>query len=775
MKSILLIITILACASSLFAQTQVCGTIDGETWTAAGSPYVVTCDLTVTSLDIEPGVTVLFTGYYQISISGYMNAVGTEADSIIFPKPDSVTSWGGILIDEVTTLQSQFKYCTIEHSSNSGLRIFDSVPPVMENCNFTNNSRSTGGGIYITNTTHLGSVFTVTNCEFSSNTSTGHGGAMTVGLDSGTLVIEGSTFSTNTANILNSNGNYVGGALYLTDGDAEISNTAFYSNRSNSRCSSTFDCGVTARGGAIYVSTGGNVEITKCLFDANRTNAQNAGNCFFGGYSRSYGAAVYVNMGFVTLSNCLLTNNITTRSSCGADDGGSGIYINGGSTDVINCTVVYNPDATGVERAGGSLIVENSIIFFNNGSGTQIDGSVSATYSSVQNGYAGEGNIADNPSFVDSDYHLSAVSLCVDAGNPAPEHNDRYFPPSLGGFRNDMGCYGGLGAYDPDLPLITIVDKPDDQGSWITLSWAGFAEDDAGAAEPITGYQVQRASDPFDASSVMWTTLFEVPATTSESYTTDVETDSTYVVDEIWPFYAYRIVGVTDPPGTEFISNTNIGMAEDNIAPPVPVIVKFESLGSRMIYMQALNLAEAPDFVKACIFRGGLLWQDRFPHEAVLWDEAVDDMSNPKDPCTSSDSGEFWYESHLNLFYYIAKSQDWHGNWSTASDSIFASYPTDADDTPSPIFELAQNYPNPFNPLTQIDFNLPYKSPVKLTIYDVSGRLVKLLIDDIRPAGTYNVFWNGRDKKDEIVASGLYFYKLEAGSFRKTKKMVLLK
>jgi len=526
---------------------------------------------------------------------------------------------------------------------------------------------------------------------------------------------------------------------------------------------------VTARGGAIYVGDGsGSVEMTKCDFDSNTTYATNAGNCFFGGYSRSYGSAVYVNAGTVTLSNCLLRNNLALRSSCGANDGGAGIYVNGGSASVINCTVADNPDATGVRQAGGSLSVENSIVYFNNGGGTQVEGSVPVTYSAVQ-----------NPNFIDGEYHLSpTASPCRDAGNLDPVYNDRFFPPSLAGFRNDMGRYGGPEAYDPGLPLITIVDTPGDQGGWVTMSWAAFAADNPLEVEPITAYQVQQAPDPFHAPVVTWTTLFEVPATAAVSYTTDVATDSTHVVDVSWPFYAYRIVGVTDDPGTEFISNTNIGLAVDNIAPPVPTIFLTDDLESRTIVMTPLDLTGVPDFAESCIFRGGrdLPGQTRFPIEAVLWDEAVDAQDNPKDPCSEANIVEFWYESHRNLFYYIARAKDWHGNWSAASDTVYPQYPTNVDELPSPlIFELAQNYPNPFNPVTEINFALPSESPVKLSVYDVSGRLVNTLVDDSRPGGRHKVLWNGRDNRGNRVASGIYFYQLDAGANSAKKKMVLLK
>lgn len=85
-------------------------------------------------------------------------------------------------------------------------------------------------------------------------------------------------------------------------------------------------------------------------------------------------------------------------------------------------------------------------------------------------------------------------------------------------------------------------------------------------------------------------------------------------------------------------------------------------------------------------------------------------------------------------------------------------------------YSLLQNYPNPFNPSTRITFSIPHTSKVKLYIFDVLGKVNKSLIDiELRP-GTYNYFFNGMN-----LPSGVYFYRLEAGDYAETKKMVLLK
>ncbi len=93
----------------------------------------------------------------------------------------------------------------------------------------------------------------------------------------------------------------------------------------------------------------------------------------------------------------------------------------------------------------------------------------------------------------------------------------------------------------------------------------------------------------------------------------------------------------------------------------------------------------------------------------------------------------------------------------------------------APLFELSQNYPNPFNPGTTIRFSVPVKSFVSLRIYDVAGRLVKTLAAEVMDANMYSVPWNGTSDGGRQVASGIYFYKLAAGRYVATRKMVLIK
>ncbi len=89
--------------------------------------------------------------------------------------------------------------------------------------------------------------------------------------------------------------------------------------------------------------------------------------------------------------------------------------------------------------------------------------------------------------------------------------------------------------------------------------------------------------------------------------------------------------------------------------------------------------------------------------------------------------------------------------------------------------QLLDNYPNPFNPETTIRFSLKEASSVSIGIYNVKGQLVKTLLSEVREAGNHGVLWNGRDDNGNAVSSGVYYYRMTAGSYIGFRKMLLLK
>lgn len=178
----------------------------------------------------------------------------------------------------------------------------------------------------------------------------------------------------------------------------------------------------------------------------------------------------------IDYTGALVKNNIICQNSCGSSYGGGGIWtIGNGPASVIieNNTIVENSS----DSKGGAMYIwssaitaRNNIIWGNTqSSGNPIEevsgGSLNITYSDVQGGFTGEGNINEDPMFENSNYYLSDSSSCIDAGNPDARYNDPEYLsnpdsvrfPSKGGLRNDMGSYGGPGSQNLNY-LITSIE-----------------------------------------------------------------------------------------------------------------------------------------------------------------------------------------------------------------------------------------------------------------------------------------------------------------------------
>lgn len=133
-----------------------------------------------------------------------------------------------------------------------------------------------------------------------------------------------------------------------------------------------------------------------------------------------------------------------------------------------------------------------------------------------------------------------------------------------------------------------------------------------------------------------------------------------------------------------------------------------------------------------------------------------------------------------DLNWFPAEKMQWEASKEIYEQKIKNFEPaiiTDVDDVEfvASEFYLHQNYPNPFNPSTNIKFNLKKSSDVKISIYDILGQEVAVLVNTNMNAGSHNTQWNGTDRYNNKVNSGMYFYKLEADNFIQVRKMMLLK
>ena len=113
------------------------------------------------------------------------------------------------------------------------------------------------------------------------------------------------------------------------------------------------------------------------------------------------------------------------------------------------------------------------------------------------------------------------------------------------------------------------------------------------------------------------------------------------------------------------------------------------------------------------------------------------------------------------------------GSWT--SPALYTDVDEDQHTLLPQVYDLRQNYPNPFNPSTVIQFDLPRKAPVSIAIFNLLGQRVIELANEEYPAGSHEVNWDGLSSSGQRVSTGIYFYRLVAGDYINTKKMLLLK
>jgi hypothetical protein len=348
------------------------------------------------------------------------------------------------------------------------------------------------------------------------------------------------------------------------------------------------------------------------------------------------------------------------------------------------------------------------------------------------------------------------------------------------------------GTGDRALHIYAVRDVPGDQGGSLNVAWAAVPGDNR-TEHLITRYTVWRAIEPTAAElsslapgsfiarvsdlspaaekgvvrlelagslKYYWKLISSLDAYYLEGYSEVVPTlfDSTAVCTE---YHYVQIIAHTSDPYTFWVSPPDSGRSVDNLAPEEPLRLA----GEQSFSPEGLTLTWKPnaeaDLAGYAIYRGSVAGFVPGPGNIVV--------STPD--TLYLDSGWHWGDS----YYYKVAAVDIHGNES--GYALLTPEKITGDDTPKApeATYLSQNFPNPFNPATKVAFGLASPATVRLRIYDAAGRLVRVLTERTLPAGHYAKVWDGRDARGASVASGIYFYRLEAGTFMQTRKMVLLK
>jgi parallel beta-helix repeat protein len=462
---------LLLSAATVFADTIPGGDVSGI-WYADSSPYYITGSITVQAADtlvIEPGVLVNFLGYYTFTVNGYLEAVGTENDSIFFT---SSTGWSGMTVVGAPD-SSYLVYCVLEqvgsifgalycinsnpvishcrisdneaYNNDGAINLYGSNPEISY-CLISQNAGQRGGGMLVSS----GSIPHISHCTFTGNHGPYYGGGIAIQEAGSHPVFDSCLISDNHAI-------QGGGIAILSGGSCTLINSTISADTVTGASS-------TAKGGGIYVeSPAGSLVIVNSTIDS----------C----YGQYWGGGIYIqSAASVSIERSILDANKT-------DDRGCAIHsVNCGNLLIDHCDVVNNygyfPIASGIYLGGATaLTLTNSIFrsqhgehiifyaytsaavsysdFYDWGSGVgPFGGSPPAGLGAlVQTNANGDScdiyyNILMDPMFADfpgGNYYLTDSSPCIDAGDPASP----YDPDST---ITDMGSY----FFDQRMPSIAL-------------------------------------------------------------------------------------------------------------------------------------------------------------------------------------------------------------------------------------------------------------------------------------------------------------------------------
>lgn len=334
--------------------------------------------------------------------------------------------------------------------------------------------------------------------------------------------------------------------------------------------------------------------------------------------------------------------------------------------------------------------------------------------------------------------------------------------------------------------IASITDVPNDQGKEVQIVWNKFPAESY-PTDPVINYLVLRQDS--GASSVakiggtivtassyremlskvsagksvilagaVWTKVGEFKAIKQPQYSLIVPTLFDSTITGGLKQATFEVVGYT-AANVVYASAPMSGYSVDNLAPVTPSGLAAHSGGGIVV----LNWATPKDndFQYFAIYRG-----------------TTPGFTPSADPLATTTTPTYTDQNVVNgnTYYYKVGAYDFSGNESLLSIEVSLMVTSVGDMAGVPTeFALLQNSPNPFNPSTSIRYQVPGAAHVKISVYNTLGMLVATLVDQSQAAGYYKVVWNGKDLTGNIVATGIYLYRMDAGSYSSVRKMMFIK
>ncbi len=528
-----------------------------------------------------------------------------------------------------------------------------------------------------------------------------------------------------------------GGGVYVKGASPTIANCLFENNQA------AYSLG-TGFGGAVCV-VGGNPHFVNCTMTGNRASNGGAVGVFAGASAR--------------FSDCRITAN--TCSDSLPTFTGAGVYVDGAEILLEGGTVTGN----GGSGHGGGLHLSNAQATLDavevrgnrtlgNGGGINAHASELTLRRAtlVENlSYAGSGGAV----YSDSTFHDFRNTLV--RGNSCQSNGGGLYGFVFGGLLencvvhdNSASSNGGMMVYSSENEVLL-------RNNIVTGNTGG-------GITAMGNNLVTTSNNAWNNTGGDW--LFTTPGAG------DLSLDPLFVDAEGGDFglaqYSPCIDRGADDPGC---LDPDFGRADMGLhgGPEALAVAPDRVLGAELTSLGAgqwrLDWAasEAPDVDHYVVYRDTM--QDFLPSAA----KAVATVAHPAN--TYQDTPPF-------ACYYLVVAVDAAGHSGGYSDRVYTEPDISGveDDNQLPrSLALTAVVPNPFNPATTISFDVPRSGRVRLAVFDIRGRMVSRLVDEVRPAGRHSVRWNGRDQRGHAVSAGVYFARLEDGRQVSTSKMVLAK